>query len=264
MAKPPASTKSKKALPPTVEVTTDIPKDPAWDGIRNTLAAVRSAGRAYLFAQAWAGWQLTVLRKSHGVRAGHPKKNSAKLAELRSWEQIVQDETGLPYRTAMRFIDLFESTQKKLKKAKKTADNKNALALFQSENPLALPPEQREHLQDVISSLCDGETQASLLRELKIVPELAPPPVQKGGKGDASKKPEDNPQLLAFHFFDGPASAICKARASAEYAKLLHLLPTTSSEQGKVSLTFLRDEAAAMVDDINAVLATHAKSANKA
>lgn len=261
MAKPSAATKSKKAAPVAV-VTTEVPKDPAWDGVRNTLAAVRSAGRAYLFAQAWAGWQLTVLRKSYGVQKG-PKSNSAKLAETRSWEQIVQDETGLPYRTAMRFIDLYESTQKKLKKAKLTNASKSALALFQSENPLALPPEQREHLQDVIASLCDGETQASLLRELKIVPELAKPPVQKGSKTD-DETPEDNPQQIAFHFFDGPASAICKARASADYTKLLHLLPPTSDEQGKVSLTFLRDEAAAMVDEINAVLAQHAKSANKA
>jgi hypothetical protein len=249
--------KAAKATP--VEVTDAEPtpqQDPAWNGVRQTIAVIRSTGRAYLFAQAWAGWQLSVLKKEFGVKEGRRPKNSAKLAELRSWDEIVEAETGLPRRTADRFIELFEATKAKLKRTKKDAPvTKDALAIFQSENPLALPPEQREALQDVVSSLCDGETQASLLRELKIVPEPVMPAATKGTK----EKPEP-PEQLAFHFFDGPASHLFRMRAASDYKKFLHLLPATSDEQGKISLRILHDEAEAFLSDLRDALAAHAKA----
>lgn len=243
------------------EVVTAGPADPAWEGIRQTIAAVRATGRAYLFGQAWLGWQLATLKKAHhanGGGKGGDRKSTRQVGGLISWAQIVKEEAGFSDRTADRFIQIFEATKAKLKRAKKGATvNATALALFQSENPLALPPEQREALQDVIASLCDGETQASLMEELNVVPTPAAPPVGKKARREAKESDEQ----LAFHFFDGPASAICRARAAADYKKLLYMLPATTDEEGKVSLVFLRDEVAAMLEDVNEALAKHAKPA---
>jgi len=243
------------------EVVTAGPADPAWEGIRQTIAAVRATGRAYLFGQAWLGWQLATLKKSHGAVGSGRRKESRQVGDFRPWAQIVKDEAGFSDRTADRFIQIFEATKAKLKRAKKGATvNATALALFQSENPLALPPEQREALQDVIASLCDGETQASLMEELNVVPTPAAPPA--GAK--AKRQAKESDEQLAFHFFDGPASAICRARAAADYKKLLYMLPATTDEEGKVSLVFLRDEVAAMLEDVNEALAKHAKPARPA
>lgn len=239
-------------------LTTDHPADPAWDGIRQTIANVRAAGRAYLFGQAWLGWQLATLKKQHGAVGSGRRKESRQVGDFRPWAQIVKDETGFSDRTADRFIQIFDATKAKLKRCKKDAPvNHEALVLFQSENPLALTPEQREALQDIIASLCDGETQASLMQELGVVPTPAAPPA------GAKKKPDSKltPEQLAFDFFEGPARAICNARAMADYKKLLHMLPPTTEEEGKVSLIFLRDEVSAMLDDLNEALAQHAKPA---
>ncbi len=253
-----AAKSAKAAKAATPEVTTDQPKDPAWDGIRRTIASVRSAGRAYLFGQAWLGWQLSCKKKDHGCTHGGNRRSSRQLGDLKSWPEIVKEETDFSDRTADRFIQLFEATKAKLKRTKKDAPaNKSALILLQSENPLALPPEQREAVQDVIASLCDGETQASLMRELGVVPTPAAPPVGPKKKAEGKLTNEQ----LAFDFFDGPASAIVKARAAKDYKTLLYMLPATTDQEGKVSLVFLRDETAAMLDDINEALAAHAKPA---
>ena len=241
----------------SAQVNQEPAKDPAWDGIRQTIAAVRAAGRAYLFGQAWLGWQLATLKKEFGVREGRPSKNSAKLAELKSWSAIVKAECGLSARTADRFITLFSATQAKLKRKKKGQPaNPGALALFKSENPLALPPEQREALQDVIASLCDGETQASLMQELGVVPKPILPP-----QGPKQRGEKPSLEQLAFDFFEAMTAPLINARAAKDYKKLLYSLPAVTDEEGKVSLIFLRDETAAMLDDINEALAKHAKPA---
>lgn len=245
-----------------VELTHDQPKDPAWDSIRQTISQVRAAGRAYLFGKAWLGWQLSVRKLAHhksGGGRGGDRKSMAQNAPLIGWAEIVERETGLNRHAADRMIELFEATKAKLKREQKKAPaNKNALVILQSENPLALPPEQREFVQDVISSLCDGETAASLMEELGVI---KPPPAPPLGKKQ-QKKDKLTPEQLAFDFFDGPASAITNARASKEYKKLLYMLPPVTDDPEKPSLVFLRDEMQAMVDDLNEALAAHAKKAN--
>ena len=79
----------------------------------------------------------------------------------------------------------------------------------------------------MISSLCDGETQASLMRELGVVPTPAAPPAGPKKKADGKLTNEQ----LAFDFFDGPASAIIRARAAKDYKKLLYMLPATTDHE---------------------------------
>jgi len=247
------------------EVTTEQPKDPAWDSIRQTISQVRAAGRAYLFGKAWLGWQLAVRKEQHrkaGGGRGGDRKSMAQNAPLIGWAEIVERECGLNRHAADRFIELFEATKAKLKREqKKVPANKNALVILQSENPLALPPEQREFVQDVIASLCDGETASSLMEELGVIKPPPPPPI---GKKTPQQKEKLTPEQLAFDFFDGPASAIINARASKQYKKLLYMLPPVSDDPDKPSLVFLRDEMQAMVDDLNEALAKHAKQAKAA
>ena len=241
----------------SAQVNQEPAKDPAWDGIRQTIAAVRAAGRAYLFGQAWLGWQLTVLKKEFGAAGSGRRKESRQVGDFKSWSVIVKAECGLSDRTADRFITLFAATQAKLKRKKKGQPaNTGALILFKSENPLALPPEQREALQDVIASLCDGETQASLMQELGVVPKPALPPQGPKQRGD---KP--TLEQLAFDFFEAMTAPLVNSRAAKDYKKLLYSLPAVTDEEGKVSLVFLRDEVAAMLEDIHEALAAHAKPA---
>ncbi|MCW1883989.1 hypothetical protein OKA04_04565 [Luteolibacter flavescens] len=249
------------ALAP-VEVTTDSPvpeiEDPRWLAVRETAGRLRETGRTYLEIQAFLGWQLAQLKKDHGVKRGNNQAGSDKLSDPRTWDDLVHHYTGYTRRTADRLIELFDSAKAKLKRVAKKPEEKNALTIFAQGNPLALPPEQREHVRDVIASLCTGETQGSLMTEFGITPKPVMPaktPAAKGG----DQQQEDQLEL-AFHHWDGPASAILKAR-SEQGVKLLHLLPPIADEPGKLSLTFLRDEAAALLTEVEAALAAHAKPA---
>jgi len=235
--------------------------DPSWETIRQTILAVRSAGRLYLFGQCWLGWQLATLKKHYRVREGRPTKNSANLAEFQTWPEIVRNETGFSDRTADRFIQLFDAVQakcKRLARSDKTSPAAEKLALFRDSNPLDLPPDQREALQEIIASLCDGETQAHLMRELAVLPPPNLPPV---GPKTRSKEPDLTPQQLAFAFFDHPVNVIMTTRACRDYQNLLHCLPVTTTEDGKVSLVLLRAEIAAMLEDIESAIAKQAKPA---
>jgi hypothetical protein len=253
----------------TAEVTDEQPLDPAWDQARQQLAALKATGRVYLYQQALFGWHLANLKKEHqanGGGRGGDRKSIRQVGGLISWPKKVQQETGLSDRTADRFIALHDATKAKLKRLiasdkKKKADGPAlSLALLETANPLALPLEQREKVQEIVSSLCDGLTQGSLMAELGVVPKAhnltTPPEKEKGGEGD-----QLTPEQMAFHFFDGPASAIVKARTAADYHTLLNSLPVVADEEGKVSLSFLRAEAAALLADIEQAMAAHAKPA---
>ena len=240
----------------------EILPDPAWEGIRQTIQAVRAAGRAYLFGQAWLGWQLATLKKAHhilGGGKGGDRKSMRQSGGLISWAEICKQECGLSDRTADRFIQLFESTQAKLKRKVKgkKADAGTALALFKSENPLALPPEQRESLQDVIASLCDGETQASLMQELGVVPK--PKEMPKGGQ--ASKPDDLTAGQLAFHFFEAMVAPVINARTNPDYKQLLSALPAYSTEENAISLDTIATECRALLADIDEVQRRLAKPA---
>ena len=233
--------------------------DPAWEGIRQTIASVRAAGRAYLFGQAWLGWQLATLKKQHGAIGSGRRKESRQIGDFKSWKEIVLAETGLSDRTADRFIQLFEATLAKLKRNKKRKSiDSNALVLFQSENPLALPPEQREALQDVIASLCDGETQASLMQELGVVAKAKEMP--KGGQRGKKDEPATAGQL-AFHFFEAMVAPVINARTNPDYKKLLYALPAYPTSESAISLDTIATECRAILADIEEVQKAQAKPA---
>jgi hypothetical protein len=243
----------------TSELTTAAPRDPAWDQVRELAAGVKLAGRLFIRGQVRLGMLLAELKKAHGVHRGQPKKNSAESAEYLPWEKLVERETGYSRRSADEFIRLYEATKEKLKKAKKLElpkeAQKDAVVLFQNGNALALTDEQWAGVDQVIASLTDGQTQASLMQELGVV---APPkvmPKNEGGKQEG----EFTAGQLAFHFFGTVASPLINARTNPEYKKLLMALPVVSDSECPLSLSTLEAEARAFLADIEEAKQANAK-----
>jgi hypothetical protein len=228
-----------------------------WDTLRAGIAQVKSIGKTYLMGQCWLGWQLSTLKKQHGVREGRPSKNSANLAEFRTWSELVRDETGLSDRTADRFIKLFEATLAKLKRTKGALIGKAALLAFEREDPLTVLQDDANELREIIASLCDGETQGSLMQELGIVPKVTIP-TNPGGE---RKKLDCTAGQLAFFFFETIAAPMTSARMNPDYKMMLLSLPMHPTEEIPVSLVTLEAETRAMLADIEEAKATHAKAA---
>lgn len=242
---------SNKSTKPTV--TTDAPKDPRWDQVRETSEHLRACGRLFLRGQVKLGLMLAALKKEHcQIGAGRPKKNSADSAKLLPWEEIVRQETGYSRRQCDEFIRLAEACKLKLKTAKKldlpAPAKKNAIVLFQQENALTLTDEQWKDVDLVIGSLTTGETQASLMQELGLVPK--PKAMPSGKKEDPAPAPDQEAGQLAFHFFDAVAAPLINARTNPDYKKLLYALPVDSSEEHPLSLSTIEAEARALLADV--------------
>lgn len=250
-------------------ITTDHPKDSRWDQVRETSEQLRACGRLFLRGQVKLGMMLAALKKDHhatsGLRGGDRKSDKIKLPEsggLITWAVLVQRETGYSRQSCDEFIRLAEAAKSKLKTAKKlnlpTPVKKDAIALFRTENPLSLSDDQWALVDQVIGSLTTGETQASLMQELGLVPK--PKPMPKGTRG-SGKDEEPTAGQLAFHFFDAVAAPLINARTNPDYKKLLYALPHESTEDHPLSLATLEAEFRAALADIEEIKQSTAKPA---
>lgn len=221
---------------------------PEWATVRTTLATVRDLGRRYLYGQVWLGWQLATLKISHDSVGSGRRKESGQSGHFKSWAETVEAETGLPRRTADRLISLFDATKAKLKRVKSPIIARGTLIVFERENPLLVPDDERNDLMDIIASLCDGETQASLMQELGVIPK--PKPMPKGGGVPKPHDPEETAGQLAFMFFSEIASGMVNTRTNPDYKKLLLALPLYSDSEHPLSLATLRAETEALLADI--------------
>ena len=225
-----------------------------WDTLRTGLAGVRRIGQTYLAGQVWLGWQLAFLKDQHrraGGGRGGDRKSIGQSGSLISWADLVAQETDLSARTADRLIALFDATMAKLKRMKKPILAKAYLEAFEGENPLTVLADQGEDLMAVIATLCDGETQKSLLLELKVI---SPPRELTGGDTSKNRKaPEDLPAgQLAFSFFAPLATDLTKLRSSPDYHAFLHALPVVSSSENELSLTDLEIQLSSALQDVKA------------
>lgn len=231
---------------------------PDWATVRQTVSQVRHLGRVYLYGQVWLGWQLSVLKAdfSHGGS----RRSSRQIGDLKSWKQTVLDETGLPDRTADRLIGLYEATKAKLKRVKGPIVTRGTLIVFEQENPLTVSEDERSDLMDIIASLCEGETQASLMQELGITPKPKAMPKGKTPDGD-QKTDEATAGQLAFHFFGSMAEGIMNTRTNPDYKKLLLALPVYSDSEHPLSLSSIEAETRALLADIEEAKQASAKPA---
>jgi hypothetical protein len=232
-----------------------------WDTVRAGIDQVKAIGKTYLMGQCWIGWQLTHLKKEHqanGGGRGGDRVSMGQVGPLVAWDVLVEQETGLPRRTADRFIKLFEAALAKLKRTKGALIGKATLLAFERESPLAVIDDEANELREIIASLCDGETQGSLMQELGIIPTRVMP--QGGGK---PKNPDEQPTAgqLAFAFFETMLAPIVNTRCSPDYKKLLHVLPAYSTKDSPVSLDAIATECRAILADIAEVQAAQAKPA---
>lgn len=241
-----------------VELTHEQPRRCEWDAVRETVQQITFAGRMFVRGQVKLGMLLAGLKKAHqtnsGGGQGGDRKSTGRICPLIPWAQIVQDETGFSRKSGDEFIRLYDAAKVKLKKSKTlnlpAGLSNDAIVLFQSENALALTEEQWLGVDELIGTLTSGETQASLMQELGIVPK--PKKMPKGGKGE-DEDPADGELAagqLAFHFFDGMASSMVNARTNPDYKKLLLALPVHSDSEHPLSLASLEAETRALLADI--------------
>lgn len=248
------------------EITTESPKDPRWDTAREISEQLRLCGRLYLRGQVRLGMVLSGLKKEFGITKGKRPSTSPDSGEVLSWPELVKRETGYSRQSCDEFIRLYEATKAKLKTAKKldlpAPAKKDAIVLFQAENPLTLSDQQWSLVDQVIGTLTTGETQASLMQELGIVAKPKPMPTAP----PAGKKTDDDHTAgqLAFHFFDAVASQLINARTNPDYQKMLLSLPPESDEEHPLSLATLEAEARALIADIEEVKRFTASAAKPA
>lgn len=209
-----------------------------WQQIRESIAKVRSIGRAYLLGQCWLGWQLAKLKQEHQKARGSNKTGPVGQfgRTEKSWTKIVESETDLPVRTADRFIQLYQATKAKLARRKQTQH----LQLLDCSSPMELSSDEIEELQELIATLVEGETQGSLMRELKVIPPKAKPPENPGGSRD---KPQPDAYQMAFLFFEPVASTLFTLRTSDDTDLYLESLPEHPTEDKKVARSTLEQDA---------------------
>ena len=245
------------------QVTTEAPRDPAWDAVRQTASQLRAVGRLWLRGQVRLGMQLAALKKQLGLTQGVRLTTSPDSGKVLSWADLVKQETGYSRQSCDEFIRLYEATVVKLKKSKKlqlpAGLSKDAIVLFQTENALALTDAQWTQVDELIGTLTTGETQASLMQELGVVAKPKPMPKKTGGKDEEEDEPTAG--QLAFHFFSGVASPLINARTSPDYKAMLMALPVDSDADHPLSLSTLEAEFRAALAEVIEAKQANAKPA---
>lgn len=239
---------SSKPKTTAVEVTTS--PTVTWETVRSGLATVEALGKTYLLGKAFVGWQLSVLKSQNcRIGAGRPK-NSAESAELISWPELVERETGLKRRAADELIRVWEAGLAKHKRLRGPLKTTALIQYLGSTDPLALAADstQAADFIDHFSSILDGETAASLMAELGVIPKPLPMPKPTGGT--KPKGGSETAGQLAFHFFEAMVAPVINARTNPNYKKLLFALPLTSDDDHPISLATMKAEAKALLADI--------------
>jgi hypothetical protein len=232
---------------------TEVITTPTWETVRTYLAATRSAGVAYLCGQVIVGWQLSCLKEDH--RRGTAGRRSVWTGESETeWAQILFAETSLTLTTSKRLIACYESVKLKLSKtAGGSVAAANTLATLSEKSPFELAAGEHENIREIILSLVDGETQKSLLYELKIARQR---PTLAGGDTSAHRSPQTDEheatQQLAFGFFGKTIQAVRKV-TDPEFRALLAFLPIESDDPTLPSLAALEAETRASLAQILAV-----------
>lgn len=235
---------------------------PAWDNARTYLAGVKQAFRMSIAGQVLVGMELMTLKKDlgfiHGANKGGPSGQFVHTE--RTWSEWVAAELGISYKTADRLILMWDSARTRIKKIGHTGDlpgGTKKLALILDARPATLAEEDREKLAAVVERITDGATQAELLEDLKLVKKNALPPDTTGQNN--RKPPRDDIEQMAFNFWLGGGNQIMGLRSHG--SQYLNMLPVESNDPEKPGLRILREETAALLDDIDAAINANLKPA---
>jgi hypothetical protein len=216
---------------------------PSWDRARQILSGITLALRISLAGQVMLGAELQQLKRELGFTHGGSRKAGA---NDKTWEQHVKDELGLSDRTADRMIASWEAARAKLKKL----GGQPALLAILGTPPSALTAIQRQTLEAAVAKTTDGETQKSLLEELKLVKFHDTSGI--GGDTSAHRKPltdEENVGQLAFIFFETvaePLQRLCtQPDRTAYYIAMAEQHPAELSNLEQLLESTLHDVRAA-------------------
>lgn len=222
---------------------------PSWDRARFLLSRIKTAIRLSIAGQILLGMELLTIKTELGfVGRGGDRKSKGQLVPLKgmihTWGNWCNAELGISDKTADRKIELFEAAKARVRKL----GGNDKLAGLLETHPAKLTGEDEKILGDMVNKLVDGESQRTLLEELKIA-KLH----DTSGLGGPNPKPKADPQLpaeqLAFAFFSKVPDTVEKTlkgvgnlMTSPDYKPFLTLLPlTATTSPDDVSLESLKD-----------------------
>lgn len=218
----------------------------SWDRARALLAGVKLAIRLSLAGQVMLGAELQQLKKDLGYHRGGDRRSNPQSVGLKSWGELVKEELGICDRTADRMIDSWEAAKAKLKKL----GGQPALLGIMETPAGELDAIQRQTLEAAVGKVTDGETQKSLLEELKLVKCYDKSGI--GGDTSAHRKPrtdEENVGQLAFMFFETvaePLQRLCtQPDRTAYYIAMAEQHPAELSNLEQLLESTLHDVRAA-------------------
>lgn len=237
----------KKPKPPATQSKLSLQgksTGPNWDRARAILAGIKTTIRLGLAGQVLLGMELLTLKTELGFTgAGRPRKlpNDSVIKSLnRTWEQWTKSELGISPDGADNFIACYEAAKVRVRKL---GGQPKLLGLLDS-HPAKLKEEDHKLLSGMVDKLVWGETQKSLLEELKLVKAHAA--TDGGANGKKKLTPEQAAQQLAFAFFQPIAGEVAKAvkhlgsmRIKQDYDIFLHQLEVDSDDPQAITLQTL-------------------------
>lgn len=241
----------------TKTADTEVVKDPDWTHALALFDSLKFACQLTVALQVQLGQEMFHLKKESGFigKGTHKKKGQEPHgAVLKTWPQLVESKLGKPDKggvsvdTIDRWIQMWRAAQHRLEKI---GGQQKLIDLIESD-PAKLTESERGKLNKFTERIVNGDSQKSLLRELRI----AKLPTQIGG--DTSKKDtdlEDDPvepslSQQAFAFFEPFATSLINLRTNRDYQTLIHNLPDTSGDPAAITLTTLESELKAQLADI--------------
>lgn len=225
---------------------------PSWERARSILSGITLALRLSLAGQVMLGAELQELKKALGfIHGKNQHSRTPQVAESSTWAALVKAELTISVDTADRMIAMWEAAKLKLKKL----GGAPALIGILECPPAALDAIQRQTLEAAVAKVTDGESQKTLLEELRLVKRYD---VIKGGDTSAHRKPKDEDEAigqLAFAFFSPVADALQAACThpdrQALYTALAHAHPARLLEMEQSLESALHDVRAAKATRVN-------------
>lgn len=243
---------TKSTTPARVVDTEIVPA--SWDLARDLLDKVKLHARLSIAAQVLLGFELSRLKKELGFTHGGSRSSGNDCHLNRTWDDWCNSELGISRRTAANWIDCAEVVKTRIRKLGGEAAVLNLL----DSPPIEQDDENRKLLEAAVAKVTDGETQKSILEDLKLV---KAPAKLTGGANDG-KKDDDEPELpasqLAFAFFEPVSRSLHGATANPDYKSFLHALPIESDGESPLSLTTLEHDLESALRDVR-----EAKAAKK-
>ena len=226
---------------------------PSWDRARAILGGITTALRLSIAGQVMLGFELLELKKHLGfLGSGSNRREKPQVADSKSWAEWVKSELTISVDSADRMIGMWKAVQPKLKKL---GGSPMLIGILETP-PADLTAIQRQTLEAAVAKVTDGESQKTLLEELRLVKRHD----TSGIGGDTSKhrKPTDDEAIgqLAFAFFSGVADALQAACTHPDRQALYIAL----AQEHPAQLLAMEQSLESALHDVRAAKATRVKS----